>query len=305
MGYHPRIETAEFADFLTTRTRNSELWFVNNKALEQAILGYLAKYATRYKVTLYAFAIEGNHFQAPVQFHHGNRKDFMRDLKSSTARAIPRYSTSYRGGTFWGRRYSNEFLPGTDDIENWFFYTVLQPVQDGLVEKIKDYPGYNCFHDAIWGIKRKYSVMNWTKYYEAKRYKKNVKKIDYLEVYTLEYARLPGYEHLSQKEYAHLMMKKLEERRRKIVADRYATGKGFTGRAALKKTPQGSIPKSTKTSTATSHRPRILCVCPIRRSEALAWYFSIYFHYKEASKAYRAGNFSVSFPPGTYKPMLH
>jgi len=305
MGYHPRIETTEYADFLTTRTRNSKLWFVNNKLLEQAILGYLAKYATRYSVTLYAFAIEGNHFQATSQFHFGNRKDFMRDLKSSIARAVPRYSPSYRGGTLWGRRYSNEFLPGGDDVENWFFYTVLQPVQDGLVEKLKDYPGYNCFHDAIWGIKRNYSVMNWTKYYEAKRYKKDIQKSDYLETYTLEYARLPGYEHLSQRDYAHLMMKKLEERRKKIVADRYAASKGFAGRAELIKTPQGSAPKSTKTSTATSYRPRILCVCPIRRSEALAWYFSIYAHFKEASKAYRAGNLSVSFPPGTYKPMLH
>jgi hypothetical protein len=305
MGYHPRIETSEYADFLTTRTRNSELWFINNQPLEEAILGYTAKYQARYNVTLYALAIEGNHLQAPAQFHDENRKDFMRDLKSSIARAVPRYTSSYKGGTFWGRRYSNEFLPDNDDIENWFFYTVLQPVQDGLVEKLSEYPGYNSFHDAIWRIGRKFQVMNWTKYYLAKRRKKKVRKIDFLETYTLTYQRLPGYEDLSQKEYAHLMIEKLEERRRKIVSERYAEGKGFAGRAALQATTQGASPRSTKTSTISSHRPRVLCVCPVRRKEALSWYFACYAHYKEASDAYRQGVLDVTFPPGMYRPMLH
>ena len=305
MGYHPRIESSEYADFLTTRTRNSELWFVNNRPLEEAILGYAAKCQARYNVTLYALAIEGNHLQGPVQFHHENRKDFMRDLKSSIAKAVPRFCSSFQGGTLWGRRYSSEFLPDKDDVENWFFYTVLQPVQDGLVEKISEYPGYNCFHDAIWGIQRKFQVMNWTKYYEARRWRKKVRKRDYLETYTLEYKRLPGYEHLSQKEYAHLMIEKLEERRAKIVKERYKAGKGFAGRAALQATKQGALPRTTKTSTRTSHRPRVLSVCPVRRSQVLAWYFACYAHYKEASEAYRHGVLDVTFPPGMYRPMLH
>ncbi len=54
----------EIASFLTTRSRNSELWFVNNNALEDAVLAYAARYAKRYNVELYAFAIEGNHNQS-------------------------------------------------------------------------------------------------------------------------------------------------------------------------------------------------------------------------------------------------
>lgn len=169
MGYHPRIESAEYTDSLTTRTRNSELWFVNNSELEHAILGRTAKYAERYEVALYALAIEGNHLQGPAKFAHHNRSAFMRDLKSTIARTVPRYTPSYPEGNLWARRYSNEFLPGAQDVENRFFYTLLQPVQDGSVEKISDYPGYNCFNDAIWGIKRDFKVMNWTAYDEARR----------------------------------------------------------------------------------------------------------------------------------------
>jgi hypothetical protein len=304
MGYHPRIETSDYANLITTRTRNSELWFVNNKPLEEATLGYTAKYAKRYNITLYGFAIEGNHLHAVSQIDHGNRGNFMRDLKSSIARAIPRYAHSYPGGSVWGRRYSNEFLPSSDDIENWFFYTVLQSVQDGLVEKISEYPGYNCFHDAIWGIKRTFKVVNWKAYNEALRWKSEVRKIDYIETHTLEYARLPGYEHLSRKEYAHLMIRKLEERRQAIVSSRRAEGKGFAGRDVLRKTPPGARPRSTKVSTRDSHRPRVLCVCPIRRTEAVAWYFSVYFDYKAASHAYRCGDRNAVFPAGTYKPYV-
>ena len=302
MGYHPRIETSEMADFLTTRTRNSELWFVNNTPLEDAILGYAAKYSTVHEVRLYALAIEGSHIQAPAQFVKQNRAQFMRDFNSSVARAVPRYTEHYPGGRLWGRRYSNEFLPDADDVEEYFFYTVLQPVQDGLVEKISEYPGYNCFHDAIWGVKRKKKVINWGAYYDAKRWNKKVNIKDFIEEFTLEYERLPGYEELSQKEYAVLMQKKLEARRLEVVRARRAKGKSFAGRAVLKNTEQGSLPRNTKTSNSTSHRPRVLSVCPKRRKEGLNWYFEIYFEYKEVSNKYRFGDLTAVFPEGTYKP---
>ena len=129
MGYQPRIETKKIPSFQTTRTRCSELWFVNNRELEHAILGYAAKYRKRYGVKLYAFAIEGNHIQFPALFPKANRAHFMRDLNSSIARAVPRYQKGHGGGRFWGRRYSVEYLPADADVEEQFFYTVLQPVR--------------------------------------------------------------------------------------------------------------------------------------------------------------------------------
>jgi hypothetical protein len=304
MGYHARIEKNNVASFLTTRSRNSALWFINNHKLEEAILGYTAKFAARYNVKFYALAIEGNHIQAPALFPGANRAGFMRDWNSAIARAVPRFTPEYDGGRFWGRRYSNEFLPAAEDIEEYFFYTVLQPVKDGLVEKISDYPGYNCFHDAIWGIERQFKVVRWAEYNDAKRFSDDVKLVDFVDVVTLKYERLPGYEELPQKEYALLMMKRLEERRQKIVQDRYACGLGFKGRAAMKQAERGAKPSATKRSHRYSHRPRILAVCAARRHAWKKWYFEIYFAYKEASKLYRAGNRNVEFPEGTYRPVV-
>lgn len=89
---------------------------------------------------------------------------------------------------------------------------VVQPVNDGLVDDIKDYPGYNCFEDAVTGRSRKYKVVNWKQYNDARRWKPLVSIDDFTELCTLTYTRLPGYEHLSQKAYATLMRKKLAAR---------------------------------------------------------------------------------------------
>jgi hypothetical protein len=47
-------------------------------------------------------------------------------------------------------------LVDREDIEHYFFYIVLQPVNDGLVDDIREYPGYNCFEDAVTGTTRQY-----------------------------------------------------------------------------------------------------------------------------------------------------
>ena len=304
MSYHPRIESKERGSFVTTRSRASRLWFVNNKELEQAILGYAAKYSEKYGVKLYALAIEGNHIQAPALFPNQNRSSFMRDFNSTVAKAVIRHTPEYEGGKFWARRYSQEFLPAPSDIEEYFFYTVLQPVQDGLVEKLSEYPGYNCFHDAVLGKERKFKVVQWGEYNKRKAYNSSITIDDFTQVVSLRYSRLPDYEHLSAKEYAKYMNGELERRRTEIVQKRRAAGLGFLGPAKLKATPRGAAPRNTKTSDITSHRPRVLSKCPIRREECKTWYFTTYFNYKLASKLYRSGEHPVTFPDGTYKPYI-
>ncbi len=278
------------------------MWFVNNPELEHAILGYAARYSTRYEVKLYALAIEGNHIQSPAHFPNGNRAHFMRDFNSSVARAIPRYQPDYPGGRFWARRYSAEYLPGSHDLEEYFFYTVLQPVNDGLVDDIKQYPGYNCFEDAVTGTARKYKVINWKQFNDARRWDSSVSVEDFTELCTLRYERLPGYESLSNAQYEAMMRAKLAERTMKLLHAR--NSKPCLGAAKLKEIQPGTRPKNSKTSGPQDHRPRVLSKNPVRRSAGQAWYFSIHFAYKKASKQYRAGNLDVKFPDGTYKPPL-
>lgn len=137
-------------------------------------------------------------------------------------------------------------LPGNEYIEEYFFYTVLQPVNDGLVDDIREYPAYNCFEDAITGTVRHFKVVNWKQYNDAKRWNSSVCIDDYTELCPLKYERLPGYEHLSQTAYATLMRGKLSERTKEIL--RLRNGKPGLGVAKLLKVKPGTRPKKTKTS---------------------------------------------------------
>jgi hypothetical protein len=302
MPYHPRIECKDVGSFLTTRTRNSALWFANNPELEEAILGYAGRYTTNYEVKLYALAIEGNHIQKAASFPRANRAHYMRAFNSSVARAVPRYQSEYPGGPLWSRRYSAEYLVGDPDIEDRFFYTVLQPVNDGLVDDIRDYPGYNCFEDAITGTARQFKVVNWKQYNDARRWNPAVPIERFTELCTLKYDRLPGYENLSQEEYADMMRAKLKVHTAQVLEAR--NGKPSLGAKRLKQIKPGSLPKNTKTSGPNDHRPRVLSKDPKRRSTGEAWYFSIYTSYQDSSQRYRSGETDVEFPKGTYKPPL-
>ena len=303
MGYHPRIETSEISSHITSKTREAKLWFINNKPLEAAILGYIAKHSLKHQVHLYAFGIEGNHIHQAARFPKANRASYTRDTNSLIAKAVDRHCDGFSGGRLWHRRYSAEYMSHQEDIEKYFFYIALQPVNDGLVDRISDYPGYNFFNDAVSGIKRKFKVFNQTRYSDAVRYGSAVNIKDFYDEYELVYQRLPGYEHLSQSEYKRLMHEKLEHYRQEVLIERAEKNKNKSlGKQKLKQITAGSSPRRTKSIGRFGHRPRVLATCHQRRHVMKGWYFQIYFEYKEASAKYREGDHSVEFPPGTYKP---
>lgn len=121
MAYHPRIECEDIPSFQTTRARNSELRLVNNPALEDAAIGYAARYAPRYHVWFHGLAIEGNHIHKAAIFPEAHRAHFMRDFNSTVAGAAPRHQPKYPGGGLGARRYSSEHLVAAPDLKETFF----------------------------------------------------------------------------------------------------------------------------------------------------------------------------------------
>ncbi len=144
--------------------------------------------------------------------------------------------------------------------------------------------------------------MDYQGYNAARRYNPKVSKEEFTTTYTLHYKRLPGYEHLSQKEYTTLMLKKLEEYRAKLVNDRKAAGLGFVDREKLLAQIPGTPAKNPKKSKRFERIPLVLSVFREARAAFLGWYFSVYSEYKQAVKKFLAGDPGVKFTPGTYRP---
>lgn len=299
-----RIECGDFASFITSRTINSRLWFVNNQRLETTCLTHLARYVEKYRVELYAFVLMGNHHHEVARFPKLNRSSFYRDFNARLAEGVRYHVMEFEGGPLFERRYSEQALPLPEDIEEQFFYSALQGVAEGLCEHPDDYPGYNSFHDAINGVRRIFYYTNWSAYRTRKRFNKKLTPEDFTTEHVLEFKRLPGYEHLTQRQYKKLMLKKREERRLKLVENRRAEGHGFVPPEKLLSVEPGTKPKTTKKSKRDSKRPLVLTKCAEAKKLFLEWYFSIYEAYKAAVKLYRQGQLDVKFPPGTYRPPM-
>lgn len=299
-----RIEDPERTGLITCRTQNSRLWFCNNAALEEKLLGYVGRLQHKYEFDLYGLVIQGNHYHMESRFPGANRAHVMRDLNSNWQRFVKAHVADFEGGSLWQRRYAEQCLPSNEDIEDYFFYCALQPINSGLCKRIEDYPGYNSFYDAIYGREREVTWVDWTKYHDAKRKGRKVSVEDYTITYKLKYKRLPGYETLSQEDYAALMLQKFNKRRDEIIKAKEAEGFVYPNPSYLRKTMAGQKPRQTKTSTRESVYPLVLTCCLSTKRAYEETYFALLHDYRCASKRFLDGEHNAVFPPGTYKPPL-
>ena len=298
------IENKDMVYLITTRTAGSKLWLINNKYLEELILGSLARYQEIYGVVIYGFILMGNHYHLIAKFPNCNRAQFMRDFNSAVGRLVGRYVKSHGRRSVWARRYSYQVLPRAEDIRHWFYYVALNPVSSGLVRSVKDYPAYNSYFDAAAGRSRTVSWIDWSSYIIAKRFQAELTPEAFKKEYTLRYSRLPEEESKSQLEYEKELSAELYEREAEIVKDRLSEGKGFLGTQRIREQTPGALPRSTKTSSRYSFRPLVLTLCYETKKLYLQMYFAIKDAFLEASYAYRNGDKSVLFPSGTYPPGL-
>lgn len=266
-------------------------------------MGLLAKYQNLYGVTIYSFVMMGNHYHLIAKFPNRNKSAFMRSFNSGIARKAKVFIRGFEG-RLWERRYADQAIRGNDAVENWFFYSALNPVLAGISRTIDEYENYNSFLDSIYGVVRKYRVFNATAYYIAKRWGADVRPSDFYEEYKLMFTELPGNEDYSKQDYREQMQIRFEERRLEAIKERTSARKGFMTKSQRAVLVPGQKPRFTKTSYRYSFRPLVLTLCRIAREEFLNFYFSLVNVYREASIRYSRGDPDVLFPSGTYKPPI-
>jgi len=299
-----RIESKKRNSLITVRANRSQLVYANNKELENQTITKLARYQERHSVIIYAFVLEGSHQHGAYNFPKANRAQFMRDFNSTSAKAIKHLVPNFTSGRVFERRYAEQQLALSKDVEEKFFYCALQVVQDGVATSLYDSNAYNSFDDAINGRERLLKDVNWTKYNNAKRFNQKVNIERYTTIRKLVYTRLPGYEDLSQKEYRDLMLLKLDGRQQEIIKERLSLGKAYMTKEARDAVKCTSFALSPKRSTRESFYPIVLSLSPEAREECLKLHFQIARAHRKASKRYLRGEKNVKFPPGTYKPPM-
>ncbi len=291
------------SSFVTRRFRNSQLLYANNKNLESRVLGSLGKYIEKYEVKIYAFTLFASHDHSLNDFKPKTKSHFYRDLGARTAEAVKKYVPSFGTGSVFEKRPSEQAV--TSDTESHLdrlMYIILQPIQAGLCKNLSDYPGFNSYKYILSGKPLKVEFFNATEYGKAKRRKKNIDPDHFVERYEIKFEKIPGYEHLSQKEYSKVIQAEYERRRLKIIEELESKGHVWSSREALRKTRSTDFAKSPKRHKEGSRVPLVLSLCMERRAEFLSYYFSKLVAFKKASLAYLSGDRTAEFPEGTCIP---
>lgn len=292
-----RLEIPHHAQLITSKTINGALWFVNNRPLFMRICAFLAMYQEKYGVLIYHFELVGNHYHLFASFPNSNRSKFERDFNARIAESVRILVPNFGEGPLFHRRYTPQVAVGPGVEKKYFNYIAHQCVSSKLCSNRKQYPQPTLTDDAVKQIDRTYRYLKYFEYNRAKRKDPNISRDDYCSEHTLKFSRLPGNEHLTDKEYQSMMYKHLEEHRRELLEKMGDTV--FLGAKRLRKVVPGSLPKSSKKG---GRRPLVLSTCIHARRAYLDLYFSFVEKYQKASERFRAGEFDVEFPSGMFRP---
>lgn len=291
------------ASFVTRRARNSQLVFANNKRLEDRVLGSLGKYLEKYQTSIYGLCLFGSHDHNLLAFQPGTKSKFFRDFGARTAEAVKKYVTNFGEGSVLGARTSEQAVPPEANgyLES-IMYIALQPIAAGLCKNLSDYPGFNCFHHLVTGKPLEVEFFNGAAFNKANKTKKKADPENFIERYTINFARIPGYETMTQKEYAAFLNKEFERRRKEIISQFEQKGYKWPAPSSLRMVKPTERARKPKKSVRNGFRPLVICKCPIRKQAFLDWYFAKLETYRGASTKYLAGVQDAIFPSGTNKP---
>ena len=295
-----RVENFNLPILSTSKCIRDELWFVNNKKLEERILAFIGKYQKECNVTIYAFQLMGNHAHICANFPDNNSARFFQHLNARIAEAVRIYVDNFEEGGVFKKRPCHQYLPLEEDALDSFIYCALQPINHGLAENLSDYPGYCFFHDAVRERPKKASWLCYKEYNEALRKDPKASKADFYKEEEIKFTRLPGYEDLTKSEYQKLIKDEYRLKRAEMIAKR--KGKPFLGKEQLRKIKPGSKPLKPKKG---GNRPIVKSRCSKESSRVLSTYESQVEEQREGALRYMAGDFTFEYPAGMYRPAGH
>ena len=130
--------------FITSRTEEG-LPFVPLRFMNILLWSALARAIRLYPVQLIAVTMEANHIHMVIRVIDPKAaSQFVGYFKSESAHHLNRL-LGRQGRTVWAERFDNPILLDYQKALDVFSYVVLNPVKDGLVESISEYPGVSSY----------------------------------------------------------------------------------------------------------------------------------------------------------------
>ena len=272
--------------YLISRRCTQRQFLLTPSAIINQILIYLiAVAANRKGVLVHAVCVMGNHLHLVVTDSHGEISEFCRWLFEFVAKCVNAYLGRWES-VFAPGSYSRVELLDDNAVLNKIVYTLCNPVQAGLVNKGKNWPGVRL---GPWQQRKHKTAL-----------RPNFFRPDgpLPPKATISLFKPPAFSHLTEQEYLQMVNQAVSEREEQVRLNRISEGKSFLGVAAV----QSQSPQATPWTKEERWflNPRIASHDKWRRIQALQQDREWLERYRDALTAYRQGNSTVLFPVGTY-----
>jgi len=281
--------------FVTNRTIQGRLFLTPSPRINDLVGGVLATAVSRYHVRLCAFVFASNHFHLIASADDALALSrFVGYLEGNIAREVGR-EIGWRG-PFWERRFSAEPILDDDALLGRLRYILAHGVKEGLVDAAEEWPGLTAIPELVHGARRVFPRYNRTAKYWARLFGRPHDEARFVTFHSLTISPLPCWEDLAvpDRQAAAAL----------VVADAVARAlEDRVGRAALGvEAVCSQDPLSAPMHVQRSPRP----VCHASTRDAVVKFRRLFREftkaYRAASELFRAGNWSVEFPDGSFRP---
>jgi REP element-mobilizing transposase RayT len=285
---------------ITCRTNQAEILFVPEAKLNHILGGIIAFYAIKYKITIYAVIILGNHYHILCSGPEAKIPLFAENINREMAHRTNRLLS--RRGFLWGRRYDDQLTIENVDALEALIYITTNPVRHGLVSHPKHWPGVSTYPQLLGKKPKVFGFFNYIEYRKAKSKDPFVSLKDFETKVPLEIKAIPIYKNLLEEERISKINKLIEDKVKYYQKQRKAEGKGFLGRKNVcAQRRKGTFPHDSSNSPRPpcySKDPNIIREFAEAEQVRTVWY-------KKSSRRFRLGEYSVKFPPYCLLPPLH
>jgi putative transposase len=245
----------------------------------------LAVAANRFGIQVFCTMPESNHHHTNARDVEGKYPEFLELFHKLFAKC--QNSLHGRWENFWASEQPSVVrLESPEDVMDKMVYALSNPAKDHLVEKASDWPGASSLQANLSGME--------LTAYRPKHFFREDGAMP--EKVTLKLYRPPGFEHLTQEQFAALLMERIAKVERKAREERRG-GRVLGVKAILRQRPTDR-PETQEPRRALN--PRIAAKSKWQRIEATLRNKVFQLAYAKAREAFSWGLGNVMFPEGTY-----
>jgi REP element-mobilizing transposase RayT len=262
----------------------------------------MARGANMFNIRIYGFVWMSNHGHLLIGGETQDFADFMAYLNGQTAVNVNRFLA--RENQLWGRRYSSSpVLDEAAELE-MLGYLLANPQNAGIADSIDSWPGLSSAMYLFRNIKQRFLNFDRTAWHKAGRPKDIA---PFLGTIVLEQKLLPQLARLDEKTRRRKLRRAIKNSLQSVRENNKETEDASTSRA--RRTLLQRIVIATERPICAPNRPSKKSKCPLchttnasLRATYIEWHREFKLSYKECSRAYRMGNVSIEFPPGSFAP---